>query len=114
MGVTSSQLLALGDEGQKLYADSPAFAERLSRSLRAGLAPALRAAAAGPPHWGLVGDALAGDRGRAMAVSTNESAGTSGPKMTPEEAKARRISERVEEMAGPDFRYPTHAELDGH
>jgi predicted acylesterase/phospholipase RssA len=114
MDVTSSQLLALGDEGQKLYADSPAFAERLSRSLRAGLAPALRAAAAGPDHGSLVADALTGDRGRAMAVSTNESAGTSGPKMTPEEAKARRISERVEEMAGPDFRYPTHAELDGH
>jgi predicted acylesterase/phospholipase RssA len=49
-----------------------------------------------------------------MAMSKNGSAGMSGLAETAQQAKVRRIAERVGEMAKPDFRYPTHAELDGH
>ena len=52
--------------------------------------------------------------GRAVAMSMNGSAGRSGLAETAQQAKVRRIAERVGEMAKPDFPYPTHAELDGH
>jgi hypothetical protein len=41
-----------------------------------------------------------------MAMSKNGSAGTSGLAETAQQAKVRRIAERVEEMAKPDFPYP--------
>src|SRR5918995_4488037 len=48
-----------------------------------------------------------------MSQSRNGSGGADLPTEAAQEAKDRRISERVEEMAEPEFRYPTRSELGG-
>jgi predicted acylesterase/phospholipase RssA len=49
-----------------------------------------------------------------MAMSNDQGVGTSGSAEAALQANVRRIRDRVEEMARPEFRYPTHPELEGH